>query len=147
MDTPQVNTPDPNDPNQPKPKRIRYKWGETPKGAKYSNEQVGLALIAGKGFITFAAQALRVAPSTIERRLAKSPELRKIQAMCKREQIDTAALALHAQVTSGNIAAIIFTLKTLGKEDGFVERQEIAHTEPVTLRVVERVVRADPEGV
>jgi hypothetical protein len=51
--------------------------------------------------------------------------------------LDFAEDALMKAVARGNISAIIFLLKTQGKERGYVERQEIAGPDsgPVTLLV------------
>ena len=39
--------------------------------------------------------------------------------------LDLAEGSLFDQVRKGNITAIIFTLKTIGKHRGYVERQEV----------------------
>ena len=43
--------------------------------------------------------------------------------------IDFAENQLFQQVKDGNITAIIFTLKTIGKSRGYVERQEVTGAE------------------
>jgi hypothetical protein len=48
----------------------------------------------------------------------------KIQAL-EEGDIDSAETALKRQILDGNITAIIFYLKTKGKNRGYVERQEL----------------------
>ena len=55
---------------------------------------------------------------------------------------------LFKQVQEGNITAIIFTLKTLGKSRGYVERQEVTGAEgkPVETKITEIVIRKEVDG-
>jgi predicted transcriptional regulator len=46
----------------------------------------------------------------------------------KQGMLDFTENQLFKQVQAGNITAIIFTLKTLGKSRGYIERQEIKHS-------------------
>ena len=49
--------------------------------------------------------------------------------------IDFAENQLFKQVQDGNITAIIFTLKTIGKSRGYVERQEVTGAEGKALTI------------
>lgn len=49
----------------------------------------------------------------------------------KEEALDYAETALLKKIKEGNIAAIIFYLKTQGKARGYIERQEIVPVGPV----------------
>lgn len=43
--------------------------------------------------------------------------------------VDHVESKLHAAIDNGEVAAIIFYLKTIGKRRGYIERQEIAQTD------------------
>jgi len=58
----------------------------------------------------------------------EDPEFRQAVEEVDESQIDYAEHALRLQVMKGNIAAIIFMLKTLGKSRGYIEREERAVT-------------------
>ena len=47
--------------------------------------------------------------------------------------IDSAETALKRQILDGNITAIIFYLKTKGKNRGYVERQELTGANALTM--------------
>ena len=51
----------------------------------------------------------------------------------KQGMLDFTENQLFKQVQAGNITAIIFTLKTLGKRRGYVESQEIEHSGSVDV--------------
>jgi len=107
---------------------------------RLTSAQIEQALQAKAGNIAAAARELGVARSTIYRRIEKSAHLRSILVDAREELVDIAESALRREVLSGNITAIIFTLKTLGKERGYVERYQAEHTGigggPVRVEVV-----------
>ena len=112
---------------------------------RYTDDQIEAAIRKGEGFMSFAARLLGINRTHLYERVRKSDRLRAVLDEVREATLDTAELALRNQVLSGNIAAIIFTLKTLGKSRGFVERQEV---EPVggqvtKVQIVEEVVAAD----
>lgn len=88
-------------------------------------KQIETALIQTDGNITEAAKGLGVTRQALHLRIRDNEAL---QAVCKdaREALcDLAESAARQQIREGNTAIIIFTLKTLGKERGYVERSEI----------------------
>lgn len=108
---------------------------------RYSDGQLEAAIIKGGGFVSFAARSLGMSRQHLYKRIEQSDRLKEVLEEVREEAIDTAELALRNQVIGGNIAAIIFTLKTLGKHRGFVERQEVQSVgEPVPVRIVEDIV-------
>ena len=84
--------------------------------------QIESALKAKAGNIAAAAKTLGVARSTLYRRIEKSPGLQDVLTDAREELVDIAESALRKEVLGGNITAIIFTLKTQGKNRGYVER-------------------------
>lgn len=89
-------------------------------------EQLEHAIRQTAGNISQAAKALGVSRSTVNRRVAESATLKQLVLDTREELVDIAESALRREVLGGNITAIIFTLKTQGKERGYVERQEWA---------------------
>jgi hypothetical protein len=91
---------------------------------RYTVEQIEHALEQTKGNISAAARALGANRTTIYKRIADSPTLQRVLEDAREEMIDVAETALYNEVLQGNIAAIIFTLKTQGKGRGYVERTQ-----------------------
>lgn len=104
------------------------------RGVPLSVERVKEVLIAKDGNITMTANALGVARSTVHKRITESPALREIVDDAREGLVDIAESALKREVLAGNIAAIIFTLKTQGKHRGYVERQEVTGADGAPLK-------------
>ena len=60
----------------------------------------------------------------IHYRMGKNPDIRRVWGVCRRSLVDLAETKLRGAVKKGNLAAVFFTLKTLGKKRGYVERTE-----------------------
>jgi hypothetical protein len=60
------------------------------------------------------------------------------------EMVDLSEMALRGAVLRGEPWAVTFALKTLGKDEGYSERQEIVNRSD-TLEVVTRVVRRNAD--
>ncbi len=103
---------------------------------KFSIEKVELALRESAGLNSVAAQKLKCSPSTIANYLAKSSKLRKAKEESQYGTLDMAEAAIIKQIQEGNTAAIIFYLKTKGKERGYIERQEITGEDGEAIQYV-----------
>jgi len=108
---------------------------------KITTEQVKNALIECHGLAYAAARQLKVAPSTIFRRVQKSPELGEFIRECHETRLDEAEGQLMAAVRRGEAWAVCFFLKTQGRHRGYSERLEVAPT-IVRREIVEEVVTA-----
>jgi hypothetical protein len=93
--------------------------------ARLTVDQIENALNAKAGNISEAAKAMGVSRSTFHRRISESPRLQEVLSDAREAMVDIAESALKREVLNGNIAAIIFTLKTQGKQRGYVEKLEI----------------------
>jgi hypothetical protein len=93
-------------------------------GLRYTYDEVRMALEVNGGNAVLASRSLGCQPSTIYRWIDREPDLQLIRKDAGRELVDLAKIALRGRITRGDTAAIIFTLKTLGKDEGFVERTE-----------------------
>lgn len=79
---------------------------------------------ANMGNATKASEAVGINRRTFSRWCNSDKEFAKLCEEVKEEQIDLAESELRKLVKSGNITAVIFTLKTIGKERGYIERTE-----------------------
>jgi hypothetical protein len=90
----------------------------------YTNEQMIAALQETKGLVFLAAQRVGCDPDTIYNRARKSPAVAAAIRNQRGVVVDTAELKLYQAILDGQAWAIALTLKTLGKDRGYVERQE-----------------------
>lgn len=105
-------------------------------GLKYTAQQMIDALIASKGMVYVAARALGCTAQTVYNYIDRYPSVAEA---CKQERgmmVDTAELALWKALQAGEAWAVSLTLKTIGKDRGYVERQEVTGAEGDVIRVV-----------
>lgn len=88
-------------------------------------EQIAHAIEKKAGNVSDAARALKVTRRALYKRIDDSEELQQVLKDARETLVDVAESQLLKQIKRGNTAAIIFTLKTQGKERGYVERTEI----------------------
>lgn len=91
----------------------------------YSKKAIIEALHRTHGMIFLAAKELGCAPVTIYRHAAKDKKIQEIIDSYRGQLIDKAELKLEQAVLNGEPWALNLTLKTLGKNRGYIERQEI----------------------
>ena len=92
---------------------------------KYTAKEITKALQGMHGNISAASKLLGCSRNTIKRYVDKYPSVKAVYEEERETLIDFAENQLFKQVQEGNITAIIFTLKTIGKSRGYVERQEV----------------------
>lgn len=92
---------------------------------KYSNDDIIAALGNANGLIFIAAKMLGCTPQTIYTRANNVKAVRDAIDNARGEFVDAAERKLMTAVSNGEPWAVSFTLKTLGKTRGYVERQEI----------------------
>lgn len=80
---------------------------------------------AHKGNVAKIAQALGVSRGTIWNRLSESAVLRDKLTDARETLLDDLEQTLYDKALAGDIAALIFALKTQGKHRGFTERTEL----------------------
>src|SRR3990167_6133961 len=93
---------------------------------KYTAEQVIEAVRRNKGILTLAARDLHCTRQTVHNYVNRYPTIKAAMDDERDSLLDMAEGKLFEQVRKGNMTAIIFTLKTLGKHRGYVERQEVS---------------------
>lgn len=87
--------------------------------------QVEAALRNSGGLIATAARALGVSRQAIQQKTKKYPHLRAIVDDERELHVDLAESALKVALRGGEAWAVCFTLKTIGRQRGYVERQEL----------------------
>ncbi len=114
----------------------------------FTTEQIIDALRIKKGLIYLAAELLHCAPSTIYRRAEHVKSIQEAISDARGHLVDRAEEKLSAAIDAGEPWAVAMVLKTLGKDRGYTERQEItgANGGPMQLQVVEQIVSRRDAG-
>jgi hypothetical protein len=94
------------------------------KRAPLKIEEIEKALIASRGIMTAASESLGVSRSTVSNRVYKSERLQKVIDEQRKSVGDFAESKLFKHIKEGNLTAIIFYLKTIGRDRGYIERHE-----------------------
>ena len=102
---------------------------------KYTTAQIIEALREKHGNLSASARFLGCSRETISRYIRQYPTVKTVADEERETLIDFAENQLFQQVKDGNITAIIFTLKTIGKSRGYVERQEVTGAEGKALTI------------
>lgn len=92
---------------------------------KYTSEQIIQALKDTDGLVSLAAKKLNCSPQTIYNRAKAVQSVQQAIDDARDSLVDYAVLALRSAVLSKEAWAVQFTLKTLGKSRGYVERAEL----------------------
>ena len=84
------------------------------------------ALLEAHGVKAQAARLLGCNRNTVERYISLYPTVQEAYAIARAELVDLAESKLVEQLEGGEWPAIRFTLATIGKDRGYVERSESA---------------------
>jgi hypothetical protein len=96
-----------------------------PRHEKHTVAKMSEAIVLSDGLVTLAAKRLSMSFQALYKAVKRHPELQRVIDEANEQIVDLAEHSLKKKILSGDIAAIIFTLKTRGKSRGWVERQEI----------------------
>jgi len=88
------------------------------------------------GLISLAAKRVPCSPSTIRRRAAAVQSVQAVIDESRGELVDLGELALRRAVVNGEPWAVALVLKTLGKNRGYVERQEVTGADGGAIEMV-----------
>jgi hypothetical protein len=91
------------------------------------------AIEESHGLVTQAAKKLGVDRSAIYKARDRHPAIKQALEDSREQTTDIAESKLYQQINEGNITAIIFYLKTQGKNRGYIERQERHYTGNLNL--------------
>jgi len=89
-----------------------------------------------KGFVTVIAKTLGVSASYVYRLQDKYPTFKQAILEERENNKDIAETKLFDLINEKNPTAIIFYLKTQGKDRGYVERQEVKHSGEINQSLV-----------
>ena len=105
---------------------------------KYSKKRVIQALLAS-GTQSGAARILGCSRNTIISYIAKDATIHAAVEEARESFIDLAESKLMDNVSEGHPASVFFTLKTLGKSRGYIERVESTGAEGAPIAVILKV--------
>ena len=88
-------------------------------------EKIIKGLIVHKGLIYKTAEYLGCSAKTIYNYMREYPEIKEVVDEQRQLLVDTAEASLLRAIQEGEGWAVALALKTLGKDRGYVERQEI----------------------
>ncbi|MGR3309277.1 MAG: transposase family protein [Candidatus Brocadiales bacterium] len=94
---------------------------------RFTEDQIGRALMKNSGMVTQTADSLNCDWSTVWRYLKKYPKLQEVREEAKEILIDKAENKLQELIEKGEASAIFFFLKCQAKHRGYVERQEVSN--------------------
>jgi hypothetical protein len=105
---------------------------------RYTPAQVIAALKKSKGMVFIAAKRLRCDPETIYNYCRRYPAVDRVKQAQRGEMVDLAETRLLQAIQKGEPWGIALCLKTIGKDRGYVERQEVGGEggQPLVLKVV-----------
>lgn len=112
-----------------------------------TDEEIIETLKKCRGLLYLAANILGVPHATLAYRINNTPELLESMKDQRGKTLDLAEAKLMQAVDKGEQWAITMLLRTLGRERGYVERQEVSNVTTVKLQIVEEIVDADSKQI
>jgi hypothetical protein len=115
---------------------------------KISKKKVIETIEKTKGLVSVAAKHLGVTRKTLYNYIHADEDILNALDDAREGIVDMAEGKLMEQVTNGDTTAIIFTLKTLGKKRGYIEKQEIDHSikEMPQLPSINLIIKSNEEN-
>ncbi len=98
-----------------------------------STDRIIECLRETNGLVSLAAKRVPCSQTTIYQRAKDVQAVRRAIEECRAELVDYGELALRKAVIDGEPWAVGLVLKTLGRDRGYVERQEVEHSGSVTV--------------
>ena len=116
---------------------------------RFTIDQVAEALRGAAGIRSAAAAVLGCSPSTVKRYVDRSETLARIEKEVVEFNLDLAESRLLDAINDGNLTAIMFYLRTKGKQRGYSERHQIEGRDGGPVEVRARLDFSDlsPAGI
>lgn len=103
---------------------------------QYSFDQMAKAIYLSHGILQNAAKRIGCDRKTISKYIQDFPELQEWVDLGREYSLDLAEDALMQRIKKGDTTAILFKLRTQGKDRGYVEKREVEQTSSSTVTVV-----------
>lgn len=113
-------------------------------GRDITNDQIVEKLKEAKGNMTLAAKLLGCTRQMVWKRAKTIQKIQDAIDESREVAVDHAESALQRAVLEGDFRAIAFTLKTLGKNRGYVERVETDVSGGISVRIVDDIPKRSP---
>ena len=107
---------------------LNTRKGISDMGRQATNAEIIETLEKTAGNVSLAARQLGIARCTIYLRIKKNSKLTEAIEQFREKAIDDAESALQRAVLNGEGWAVCFTLKTIGKSRGYIEKQQVEHS-------------------
>lgn len=116
---------------------------------KYTLQEVIEAVQKANGLLAVAARQLGCSRQTVYNYVEKYSTVASALAEARETNIDFVEGQLMKAIRDGNVPAIMFFLKTVGKSRGYVERQEVtgvAGGEPIRMIEIIKDYGSEPDS-
>jgi len=104
------------------------------------SSRIESALLRYKGLQYLSADYLGITRADLAARLEADSRLQEIAEDQRGKLLDKAESKLMDAIENGEKWAITLALKTIGRDRGYIERQEISNIHQVRLQIVEEIV-------
>lgn len=91
-----------------------------------TNEEIIKVLHKNAGLLSPSSKKLKISRRTLYRWIDADDELKEELKSCREAMIDYSESKLYKNIKEGKETSIIFHLKTLGKDRGYIEKSEHA---------------------
>lgn len=121
------------------------------RGVKLTKDKVAQMIVKKAGNISEVARAMKVSRKAVYAKINQHEDLAELLADTRAELIDLAESKLRSQIDKENITAIIFTLKTQGRNRGYIEKldlnisSEVQSILPTLLKEIEKAGLEAPD--
>ena len=105
------------------------------KRERYTAEQVAEAVKKSYGIINGAAVALGCSRQTVENYIKKYKVVKDAYSEANEITLDFVETEFLKKIKSGDTTAMIFYLKTKGRQRGYIERQEVTCADGGSIKV------------
>ena len=100
-----------------------------PKYKPLTIKQIDDGMRATGGFLTYTAKQLGVSYNAIYARIKRSPQLQRTQQEIQESYLDMSEHSLIKKIKAEDLGAICFFLKCKGKGRGYIEKQQLEHSQ------------------
>lgn len=130
-------------------KRAKKEPAQRGRKDKFSRKRVINALVEAAGIKYIAAKALGCGTNTLDRYIKLYDDVREAYEELRNDRVERMERALFEQGEKGNVQAIMFLLRTLGKDRGYAEAkpQNVGAALPEEAREILRAVLEGEKSV